>query len=125
VQTHGPRLRSFLTESAIAVGRSLLSTGLSRCIPDAFTKLYLSRMNSAMDSAPARVFSSHGSKLFFPPDCPVDAAMVLGTYELGTTRLLMRELRTGMVFFDIGAHVGYYTCLAARLVGPVDGVKFC
>lgn len=39
-------------------------------------------------------------------------------HEPGETVLLRRLLRPGMVFADVGANVGYYTLLAARLVGP-------
>jgi len=39
-------------------------------------------------------------------------------YERGTTRVFERTLRPGAVVVDVGAHVGYYTLLAARLTGP-------
>lgn len=39
-------------------------------------------------------------------------------WEPGLTSALIRYLRPGMAFFDVGAHVGYYSLLAARLVGP-------
>jgi FkbM family methyltransferase len=41
-----------------------------------------------------------------------------GDYERGTTRVFKELLRPGMVAVDVGAHVGYYTLLAARQVGP-------
>jgi FkbM family methyltransferase len=34
------------------------------------------------------------------------------------TRLLKRLLRRGDVFWDIGANIGFYSCLAAMIVGP-------
>lgn len=43
--------------------------------------------------------------------------MLLDVYETGTTLLIERTLRSGMVVVDVGAHVGYYALLAARLVG--------
>jgi FkbM family methyltransferase len=43
--------------------------------------------------------------------------MLLGVYETGTTLLMERILKPGMVVIDVGAHVGYYALLAARLVG--------
>ena len=55
----------------------------------------------------------------FPP-----FAMVQDKYEEETTRLLKRILGPGMTFLDVGAHVGYYTLLAARQVGPTGRV-FC
>lgn len=39
-------------------------------------------------------------------------------WEPGQTALLGERLRPGMTFVDGGAHVGYFTCQAARLVGP-------
>jgi FkbM family methyltransferase len=39
-------------------------------------------------------------------------------YEPLETALFKRELKPGQVVLDIGANIGYYTLLAARLVGP-------
>jgi FkbM family methyltransferase len=41
-----------------------------------------------------------------------------GCSEPDIEELCLRFLRPGMVFFDVGAHVGKYTLLAARAVGP-------
>jgi len=48
-------------------------------------------------------------------------------YALGTTEPLVQDvlgciLRPGDVFFDIGANVGFYTVIGARLVGPMGRV---
>jgi FkbM family methyltransferase len=40
-----------------------------------------------------------------------------GAYEPEVQRALVRLLRPGMTFWDIGAHAGFMTLLAARLVG--------
>lgn len=42
----------------------------------------------------------------------------LGTYENRKAQELARVLEPGDVVLDIGAHVGYYTLLAARAVAP-------
>ena len=48
--------------------------------------------------------------------------MVADRYEPETTRLFQTLLRPGQTVVDIGAHVGYYTLLAARAVGPAGSV---
>jgi len=42
----------------------------------------------------------------------------LGQYELSMQRVLVRKLGPGSVFFDVGAHAGFFTLLAASRVGP-------
>jgi FkbM family methyltransferase len=44
--------------------------------------------------------------------------LLQGHYEPGSKELLECLLHSGMVVLDVGAHIGYYTLLAARLVGP-------
>jgi FkbM family methyltransferase len=39
------------------------------------------------------------------------------SYEPAETRFLKTTLKEGMCFVDVGANIGYYTTLAARLVG--------
>lgn len=43
--------------------------------------------------------------------------LVDGYYEKVSTELFKRQVEEGMTIVDIGAHWGYYTLLAARLVG--------
>ena len=45
-----------------------------------------------------------------------------GLIEPPVTSMLLDRLRPGMVFFDVGAHYGYFTVLASRLVGPTGTV---
>jgi FkbM family methyltransferase len=53
----------------------------------------------------------------------VDAPeFLLGTYEETTTRLFKRLVKPGMVVVDLGAHIGWYTLLAARSVGETGRV---
>ena len=42
----------------------------------------------------------------------------LGSFELEKQQRLRDQLREGMTAFDIGAHVGFYTLLLSRAVGP-------
>jgi len=46
----------------------------------------------------------------------------LGSYEYEKRRRFEQTITPGSVVFDIGAHVGFYTLLAADLVGPAGRV---
>lgn len=46
----------------------------------------------------------------------------LGVYEPAESRAFVGLTRPGDVVYDIGAHAGYYTALAGRLVGPAGRV---
>lgn len=50
---------------------------------------------------------------------PIDtlSLSIWGIYEPLVTELFKREIKKGDVVLDIGAHIGYYTLLAAKLVG--------
>src|SRR6266496_222127 len=50
------------------------------------------------------------------------ALFLYGTFEISETRLVQSFLRPGMCFIDVGANIGYYTLLGARLVGPTGKV---
>ena len=56
------------------------------------------------------LLASEGS---YPP-----VAMARDKYEQETTKLFQHILKPGMNVIDIGAHVGYFSLTAARLVGP-------
>jgi FkbM family methyltransferase len=60
-----------------------------------------------------------GHTLFYrPEDYGVILPILLqGEYDPETTRWLKKILRPGMGFVDVGAHIGYYTLLAAKIVG--------
>jgi FkbM family methyltransferase len=44
--------------------------------------------------------------------------MWAGTYEPGLTSLLTNLIQPGWVVLDVGAHIGWFTVLFSRLVGP-------
>ena len=81
---------------------SLVSEILLRVSSPAHSPLDI-RGHRMMLSAPGR----------YPP-----VAMTIGNYEKQTTTLFERILKSGMVVIDVGAHVGYFSLLAARHVGP-------
>jgi FkbM family methyltransferase len=59
-------------------------------------------------------------RLFLPADDAFITPTLVedGVWEAEETELYSRMLRPGATFVDVGAHVGYFSCLAARLVGP-------
>ena len=46
----------------------------------------------------------------------------LGTYEISTSKALLRHVSAGDIVFDIGAHAGYFSLLFSRLVGKAGKV---
>ena len=45
-----------------------------------------------------------------------------GTHELEVQRTITESLSRGSVFWDVGAHCGFFSCLAGRHVGPEGSV---
>src|SRR4051812_38970298 len=48
--------------------------------------------------------------------------LLRGRYEPSLTEVVRRYLRPGGVFVDVGANEGYFSAIAARLVGPTGRV---
>jgi FkbM family methyltransferase len=46
----------------------------------------------------------------------------IGQYELDIQNALKRELKPGAIAYDVGANAGFFTLIAARLVGPTGKV---
>jgi len=46
------------------------------------------------------------------------SAFILGNHEPEVQELLANVLRPGMTYYDVGANVGFFAVIAARLVGP-------
>jgi FkbM family methyltransferase len=57
-----------------------------------------------------------GAGLKFAPDSS-NPDFARGTYELPLQKALAHYLKPGDVFYDIGANIGFFTVLAAHLVG--------
>lgn len=66
--------------------------------------------------------TGHGVRLELDLSTYPDVAMAAGLYELDTVRLLRKLLKPGMHFVDGGANIGFFSCRAARLVGPTGRV---
>lgn len=83
----------------------------------------LGRLLFKLASGGGAPFQLNGQAMYLAPAGiypPLDMAME--RYEPGTTRLFEQVVKPGMVVIDIGAHVGYYTLLAAKHVGPTGKV---
>jgi FkbM family methyltransferase len=62
--------------------------------------------------------SPFGFKMkLYPADLPQGLLFVCGEYEPETTRRFLELLRPGDTLIDAGAHAGYFSLLAATLVG--------
>jgi FkbM family methyltransferase len=46
----------------------------------------------------------------------------LGTYEWNTQKILLKFLKRGMIAYNIGAHIGFYTVGLSQIVGPTGKV---
>lgn len=55
-------------------------------------------------------------------DPAISGAITLGVYEKNESRFFREKVKEGMVVIDIGANVGYYTVMFAKLVGPFGRV---
>lgn len=56
------------------------------------------------------------------PEPMSHAILRYGYCEMDMSAMLLKMLRSGMVFFDVGAHFGYATLLSAALVGETGQV---
>lgn len=67
--------------------------------------------------------SVHGLVLHYPRlGLHTIPEMAAGNFEVETRLVMERSLRPGMVMVDLGAHVGYFSLLGARCVGPAGQV---
>jgi len=64
-------------------------------------------------------FEVQGHKMYIEPlDIDLGSGqIVVDDYEKFETELFKKQVKKGMTVLDIGAHIGYYTLLAANLVG--------
>jgi FkbM family methyltransferase len=73
--------------------------------------------------AEAHVSVVGGNQMVVRTDDVIGRVLALsGKWEPNVTAALPSALAPGDVFVDIGAHIGYYSILAARLVGPAGHV---
>jgi FkbM family methyltransferase len=71
------------------------------------------------------LFEVQGHKMYVEPYAVnvASGSMIADDYERFETELFKKQVKKGMTVLDIGAHIGYYTLVAANLVGE-DGRVF-
>jgi FkbM family methyltransferase len=87
------------------------------------SRALLRRASGWYGRAPVPIAGGLGHLLYVSTaDLPLDHAhaglIVRGTLEPPVQEALRRLLAPGAVFYDVGANVGFFTILGARLVGP-------
>ena len=104
---------------AFRVARAIMrSTGLTKPLRRTVGPV-ASRMVYRMSSGADRPLRVRGHTMFLAPPGKYPAPdMMADRYEEATVRLFEELLQPGMAVMDIGAHVGYFSLISARLVGP-------
>ncbi len=67
--------------------------------------------------------SIYGTDMWLDLSDFVQRNIFIGSYEVEETNWVKDLLRPGMTFVDVGANIGYYSALAARLVGREGRVE--
>ena len=102
----------------LSARKAIRAIGLTKAVRGVLGPI-IGRLILRLASRSNRLFIVHGHRMAlssgkeYPP-----LKMVMGRYEEETTRLFQSLVKPGMVCVDVGAHLGYYTLLAARQVGP-------
>ncbi len=113
-------LRTFVNVAYLTTRSVLRLTGLTRPARKVFGPI-MGRLIFRTSGASTVPVTIMGHEMFlasadrYPP-----VAMINGRYEQETTKLMERVVEPGMRILDIGAHVGYFSLIAARAAGP-DG----
>ena len=80
------------------------------------------RMVSSDERIWTKIEAGHSKGLWFELNPRTGQQYLRGQAETVIQDILVERLRQGMVFYDLGANVGLFSLLAARLVGPTGQV---
>jgi FkbM family methyltransferase len=109
---HGYRVSRLLIRYPSALAK--LPRGL------AATSAYIDELvKQEYQSHPLVTKRTHGFEICLNPDDPWFSPIVaiIGSYEPDETRIFERVLKSGNKVIDVGANVGWFTLLSAKLVG--------
>jgi len=70
----------------------------------------------------ARVENGPGKGLWLELNPRTGQQYLHGEVETAVQNILEKKLKPGMVFYDLGANIGFFSLLASRLVGPAGKV---
>lgn len=105
-------LKTFLFSAFRSTARVFSGHGLRDRFP-LVDRIY-KRVNRGLVPRTAQV---HGYTMYLDQDDSMGLALD-GVYEARETELVSRLIRPGFVVLDLGANIGYYSLLFAKLVGP-------
>jgi len=85
---------------------------------------FLHNLLNRTPPSPSQVFTCRGALKGYrmQTDWNRFRSFVYGTWEPEVVRVVVSEVKPGMTVLDIGAHIGYYTLLFAKCVGPLGRV---
>ena len=84
---------------------------------EAILKRLLWRFHWTFSNRPYLISFAESLKISVPKSGSASLIYYQGFSELQTADFVMQFLKPGMTFVDVGAHIGEYTLLAAKLVG--------
>lgn len=119
-------LKRVIWATYVVLGKMLKPTGIFRLpLVRRFLLEPAGRVVRQAVSTPAGdgIAEVHGLKMYLAgqPTFLTDEFMS-GSYEKETVELFEKLVGEGMTIVDVGAHIGYFTLLSARLVGPTGKV---
>jgi FkbM family methyltransferase len=122
-----PDERGYQGYASLVRGRAVAVDELTRYFVN--SPEFLDRWQRIGGAAPGHLAGVHlsgGGTLYVRDDDAVGVEMRRQrSYEPHVTSAVLRTLRRGSVFVDVGASTGYFTVVAARAVGPEGKVVAC